>query len=140
MSEITRVLAPKGSLGLIWLYPDGRSQPWMQKIWQYFNPFDQRGNICGAFPLYQEETLDPILLSGKFTKIERESFKTRVKCNSDSFLEHLSSYSVFQAATPKEKTDFEEFYEALMKEHFTETGKDLSSVDFTMPIVWCQKV
>jgi ubiquinone/menaquinone biosynthesis C-methylase UbiE len=134
--EIHRVLKPKGTLGMIWNWPD-RSVSWIKAIEERLDPrFEDI-----LFPTDQTMFV-PLRTHGGFAKegIDETTYKFNMEFDLDGIIERYKGISVVSAAPHKEKEQMLMAIEKEMKTNLDTKDKHIYSYQFVIIMHWFQKI
>lgn len=134
--EIYRVLAPGGTLGIIWALPD-ESVPWLKEMMTFFRPLEEDFKYT-----ISKETMDKVFEEvGKLFTVEKESgMKTSWYLSYDGCYKYFVSKGIIQRGTNEVKHQLKTWFDYVIGKHFP-TSEEKESITFPLAylICWCKK-
>lgn len=134
--EIYRVLAPGGTLGIIWALPD-ESVPWLKEMMTFFRPLEEDFKYT-----ISKETMDKVFEEvGKLFTVEKESgMKTSWYLSYDGCYKYFVSKGIIQRGTNEVKRQLKTWFDYVIGKHFP-TSEEKESITFPLAylICWCKK-
>lgn len=138
VSEIHRVLVPKGTFGMIWNSRNYGEVDWVAKLQAIIEPYCQRDNT----PNNLDNTWKaPINDSKLFTPLEgNEDLRLYHEGSADDMLDTVMCISSITKSTDEEKKDVEGHVRDILANHPDLKGKEIYHLPYIIPIYWCTKL
>ena len=137
VTEISRVLAPGGTLGMVWTMPD-ESVPWVKDVSAFFRPLE-KGFKCTT----SKETMEKVFeeVGELFTVKKDSSVKILWQVSYDGCYKCFASKGILQSSSGEIKQQFTTWFDNVMKKHFPKR-KESDSLVFPLValICWCKKI
>ena len=139
LEEFHRVLAPRGSFGMVWVVLDDMAAIWLKEITNFLSILDE--NYALFFPFMQGwRKVFTDLSQGLFSYPEEcIDFKYSRTSSFDHAFKMLSSYSPVAGGSEKDKKDFHDLFNDVTKRHFKDKGIPLETITFKFYMYWCSK-
>ncbi|XP_078355914.1 uncharacterized protein LOC144640704 [Oculina patagonica] len=135
--EIYRVLAPGGTLGMIWTIPD-ESVPWVKDFAAFFRPLEKDFKYT-----ISKETMGKVFEEvGKLFTVEKDSsIRISWPVSYDGCYKYFASKGIMQSSSDEIKQQFETWFHSVMKKHFPERKEsDTPIFPLVALICWCTKI
>ena len=134
LSEIHRVLAPGGRLGLLWNVKD-EQEDWVARLGELIEP--HRGTAprhhSGAWRAAFEET-------ALFTPLAAEQFTHVHEVDAEGVVDRLLSISFIAALTREERKQVGEQVRRLLAEHPETRARETFRLPYRTDVYWCERI
>ena len=133
LSEIHRVLAPAGRLGLMWNARD-RSKAWVEAMSEIVDAYGdairrhETGGWRSAFP------------APGFGALEERVFSNVQRIPPDGIVDRVASTSFIARLPDEERADVLERIRGLVRTHPETRGKDLIDFPHLTRVYWCERI
>lgn len=133
LGEIARVLAPQGTLGLLWNNPD-RDTDWVAAVWELVDQYRQ--GVPGNLDLRWQEAFAQ---TEHFTPLQHRRFAHTQEIDLTALLDRVASISFIASLPPAELESVRGRVQDLATSHLPEAGRGRFPLPYRTDVYWCRK-